>query len=46
MNDILKIQLDDDQVKRVLSGSFVHMNKHLVKTKKNRMVSLNMKTII
>ena len=38
MNDILKIQLDDDQVKRVLSGSFVQMNKHLVKTKKNRMV--------
>ncbi len=38
MNDILKIQLDDDQVKKVLSGSFVQMNKHLVKTKKNRMV--------
>ena len=38
MNDILKIQLDDDQVKRVLSGSFVQMNKHLVKTKKNRIV--------
>ena len=38
MKDILKIQLDDDQVKRVLSGSFVQMNKHLVKTQKNRMV--------
>ena len=38
MNDILKIQLDDNQAKRVLRGSFVQMNKHLVKTKKNRMV--------
>jgi len=38
MNDFLKIQLDDNQAKRVLRGSFVQMNKLLVKTKKNRMV--------
>ena len=38
MNNVLKIELDYNQVKKVLSGSFVHMNKHLVKTKKNRMV--------
>ena len=38
MNDISKIQLDNNQVKRVLSGSFVLMNKHLVKTKKNSLV--------
>ena len=38
MNNVLKIQLDYNQVKKVLSGSFVQMNKHLVKTKKNRMV--------
>ena len=38
MNDVLKIQLDYNQVKRVLSGSFVEMNKHLVNTKKNRVV--------
>ena len=38
MNDILKIHLDDNQAKRVLRGSFVQMNKLLVKTKKNRMV--------
>ena len=35
MNDVSKIQLDDNQVKKVVSGSFVLMNKHLVKTKKN-----------
>ena len=38
LNDVAIIQLDDNQVKRVLSGSFVLMNKNSVKTKKNRMV--------
>ena len=38
MNDVSKVELDDNQVKRVVSGSFVLMNKHLVKTKNNRLV--------
>ena len=38
MNNISKIQLDDNQVKKVVSGSFVLMNKHLVKKKKNSLV--------
>ena len=38
MNNVSKIQLDDNQVKRVVSGSFVLMNKHLVKTNRNRLV--------
>ena len=38
MNNVLKIQLDYNQVKKVLCGSFVQMNKHLVKTQKNRVV--------
>ena len=38
MNDFLKIQLDDNQAKRVLSGSFVQMNKNLVEMKKNGVV--------
>mgnify|MGYP000409522682 FL=1 len=38
MNDILKIQLDYNQVKKVLSGSFVHMNKQSIITNKNNVV--------
>ena len=38
MNNVSKIQLDDNQVKKVVSGSFVLMNKHLVKKKKNSLV--------
>mgnify|MGYP001287409383 CR=1 FL=1 len=38
MNDFLKIQLDDNQAKRVLRGSFVQMNKNLVEMKKNGVV--------
>ena len=38
MNDVLKIQLDYNQVKKVLSGSFVQMNKHLLKKQKNGVV--------
>ena len=38
MNNISKIQLDDNQVKKVVSGNFVLMNKHLVKKKKNSLV--------
>ena len=38
MNNVLKIQLDDDQVKRVLSGSFVQMDKHSIITKKSNFV--------
>ena len=30
LNDVAIIQLDDNQVKRVLSGSFVLMNKNSV----------------
>ncbi len=38
MNDVLKIQLDDNQVKKVLSGSFVQMNKYLIKAQKDKVV--------
>ena len=38
MNDVLKIQLDDNQVKKVLSGSFVRMNKQSIITTKNNFV--------
>ena len=38
MNNVLKIQLDKNQVKKVLSGSFVHMDKHSTITKKNKVV--------
>ena len=38
MNNVLKIQLDKNQVKKVLSGSFVHMDKHPTITKKNKVV--------
>ena len=38
MNDVLKIQLDFNQVKRVLSGSFVQMDKQSVITNKNNVV--------
>ena len=38
MNNILKIQLDYNQVKRVLSGSFVHMDKQSVINNKNNVV--------
>ena len=38
MNNILKIQLDYNQVKRVLSGSFVQMDKQSVITNKNNVV--------
>jgi len=38
MNNILKIQLDYNQVKRVLSGSIVRMDKQSVITNKNNVV--------
>ena len=38
MNDVLKIQLDFNQVKRVLSGSFVQMDKQSDITNKNNVV--------
>ncbi len=38
MNNILKIQLDYNQVKKVLSGSFVHMHKKPIITNKNHVV--------
>ena len=38
MNDVLKIQLDINQVKRVLSGSFVQMDKQSDITNKNNVV--------
>ena len=38
MNNVLKIQLDFNQVKRVLSGSFVQMDKQSVITNKNNFV--------
>ena len=38
MNNVLKIQLDYNQVKRVLSGSFVQMDKQSVITNKNNVV--------
>ena len=34
MNNVLKIQLDYNQVKRVLSGSFVQLDKQLIITNK------------
>ena len=38
MNNVLKIQLDYNQVKRVLSGSFVQMDKQSIITNKNNVV--------
>ena len=38
MNNVLKIQLDCSQVKRVLSGSFVQMDKQSIITNKNNVV--------
>ena len=38
MNNVLKIQLDYNQVKKVLSGSFVQMDKQSVITNKNNIV--------
>ena len=38
MNNVLKIQLDYNQVKKVLSGSFVHMHKKPIITNKNHVV--------
>ena len=38
MKNVLKIQLDNNQVEKVLSGSFVQMNKNLVKKHENRVV--------
>ncbi len=38
MNNVLKIQLDYNQVKRVLSGSFVQMDKQSTITNKNNIV--------
>ena len=38
MNNVLKIQLDYNQVKKVLSGSFVQMDKQSVITNKNNVV--------
>ena len=38
MNNVLKIQLDYNQVKKVLSGSFVHMDKKSTITNKNNVV--------
>ena len=38
MNNVLKIQLDYNQVKRVLSGSFVQMDKQSIITNKNKVV--------
>ena len=36
MNNVLKIQLDDNQVKKVLSGSFVQMDKQSIITNKKQ----------
>ena len=38
MSNILKIQLDGNQAKKVLSGSFVQMDKHSTITKTNNIV--------
>ena len=38
MNNVFKIQLDHNQVKKVLSGSFVHMDKKSTITNKNNVV--------
>ena len=38
MNNVFKIQLDHNQVKKVLSGSFVQMDKKSVITNKNNVV--------
>ena len=38
MNNVLKIQLDYNQVKKVLSGSFVQMDKQSTITNKNNVV--------
>ena len=38
ISNVLKIQLDGNQAKKVLSGSFVQMGKHSTITKKNNVV--------